>query len=284
VLKRISLSAYKDILVFKGGTALAKALHIINRFSEDIDLALIPQNLPSGNQLKELLRNIEKAITVGLTEEIIAGFTNKGSRFRKSIFKYPKMSNNEEFGIISDKLLVEINTLSNPFPFQPKPIKSFIAEYLNDTNKMEFVKKYELEEFYINTLSIERTLVEKIFALVRASYDLNYERELKNRIRHLYDIHLILKNKSIKSFICTEDFRNMINEIRAEDVNNEKYIGEWINRPISEARFFSDIDISWELLKESFVKKLSVIIIGDMPKSEDVYKSLVLLKNHLKDY
>ena len=31
---------YKDAFVFKGGTSLSKAYHLINRFSEDIDLIL----------------------------------------------------------------------------------------------------------------------------------------------------------------------------------------------------------------------------------------------------
>ena len=33
-------SQFKDSLVFKGGTSLSKAYHVIERFSEDIDLIL----------------------------------------------------------------------------------------------------------------------------------------------------------------------------------------------------------------------------------------------------
>ena len=33
-------SKYKDYFVFKGGTSLSKAYHVIERFSEDIDLIL----------------------------------------------------------------------------------------------------------------------------------------------------------------------------------------------------------------------------------------------------
>ena len=46
ILKNISNSAYKNNLVFKGGTSLSKAFKLIKRFSEDIDLALIfPDNI-----------------------------------------------------------------------------------------------------------------------------------------------------------------------------------------------------------------------------------------------
>ena len=33
-------SGYKDAFVFKGGTSLSKSYHVIERFSEDIDLIL----------------------------------------------------------------------------------------------------------------------------------------------------------------------------------------------------------------------------------------------------
>jgi len=41
ILKRLSQSQFKNEVVFKGGTSLSKAHHLINRFSEDVDLAII---------------------------------------------------------------------------------------------------------------------------------------------------------------------------------------------------------------------------------------------------
>ena len=54
ILKNLSKSDYKDIAIFKGGTSLSKAYKIIDRFSEDIDLAVITNNLGS-NQIKTLI-------------------------------------------------------------------------------------------------------------------------------------------------------------------------------------------------------------------------------------
>lgn len=39
ILSRLSQSPYADSVVFKGGTSLTKGYRIINRFSEDIDIA-----------------------------------------------------------------------------------------------------------------------------------------------------------------------------------------------------------------------------------------------------
>jgi predicted nucleotidyltransferase component of viral defense system len=41
ILKNIALSAYSKQVVFKGGTSLSKAYQCIERFSEDVDLALL---------------------------------------------------------------------------------------------------------------------------------------------------------------------------------------------------------------------------------------------------
>ncbi len=52
VLKRLSESRYVDSVVFKGGTSLSKGYKLINRFSEDVDIAVIDVADSSGSQLK----------------------------------------------------------------------------------------------------------------------------------------------------------------------------------------------------------------------------------------
>jgi len=39
VLNRLAKSGYKNSVVFKGGTSLSKGYKLINRFSEDVDIA-----------------------------------------------------------------------------------------------------------------------------------------------------------------------------------------------------------------------------------------------------
>jgi predicted nucleotidyltransferase component of viral defense system len=47
-LKALFQSAYRNYLVFKGGTSLSKGWNLIARFSEDIDIALDPQAFGMG--------------------------------------------------------------------------------------------------------------------------------------------------------------------------------------------------------------------------------------------
>ena len=48
VLKRLSESKYVNSVVFKGGTSLSKGFKLINRFSEDVDIAVKIKN--DGNK------------------------------------------------------------------------------------------------------------------------------------------------------------------------------------------------------------------------------------------
>lgn len=66
ILHRLAKSRYLPFTVFKGGTSLSKGHRIIDRFSEDIDLAIINMENKSGNEIKNLLRSVEKEITKDL--------------------------------------------------------------------------------------------------------------------------------------------------------------------------------------------------------------------------
>lgn len=84
-LKHLANSKYFDNAVFKGGTSLSKGYNLIDRFSEDIDIAIINDSNKTPNEVKTIIRNIEKAITTDLSELNIEGITSKGSKFRKSV-------------------------------------------------------------------------------------------------------------------------------------------------------------------------------------------------------
>ena len=111
--------------VFKGGTSLSKVFGVINRFSEDVDIAVLNTADKSGNVIKTLIRAVEKQITTELEEVIVDGVTSKGSRFRKSVYNYVPIEKGNE----SNKLIIEINSFANPFPNKILEIKSMIKHY-----------------------------------------------------------------------------------------------------------------------------------------------------------
>lgn len=81
ILSNLANSQYVNQVVFKGGTSLSKGFQLIERFSEDVDLAVLMETMTSGNMIKCFIRDVEKTITKGLNDVEILGVTSKGSRF-----------------------------------------------------------------------------------------------------------------------------------------------------------------------------------------------------------
>ncbi len=191
VLKRLSESKYVDSVVFKGGTSLSKGYKLINRFSEDVDVAIILTAGTSANKIKTLIRTIEKEIATDLTEKEVDGVTSKGSRFRKAVYEFPVTLTQKQKSAIPQSIIVEINSFANPFPYHNVSIQSMIGEYLQSQGQDELVKKYNLESFNINILNKEQTLIEKLVSLIRFSFDEQPIESVSGKIRHFYDLYYL---------------------------------------------------------------------------------------------
>lgn len=79
VLKALSTTRHFDLMSFKGGTSLSKGWNLINRFSEDIDIAMrrsgeFSISSISGNQLAKLRRRARHYIVRELPGELEEAF------------------------------------------------------------------------------------------------------------------------------------------------------------------------------------------------------------------
>ncbi|MEE8056841.1 MAG: nucleotidyl transferase AbiEii/AbiGii toxin family protein, partial [Pseudomonadales bacterium] len=205
-LKHLSESEHFEAVVFKGGTSLSKAYRLIDRFSEDIDLAVFANELGDARR-KKLLRAIESDVTQGLTYLKGDARESKHSNFRKTVYQYPHSIDGEDFGQASPELLVEINSFTNPEPFETRKLRTLIAEVLAKKDQNDLISKYGLKGFSINVLSVKRTLIEKMLGVVKDSYDADPASKLSDRIRHLYDICMILKHDEYREFVQSDEFK-----------------------------------------------------------------------------
>src|SRR5262249_41940605 len=147
--------------------SLSKAHKIINRFSEDVDLAVLMQNNTGDAKRKNLFKSIEKIATTGLTYLPNDERESKGSKFRKTVHQYPRIIEQGNFGHASSELLIELNSFTQPEPYENYKLHSLIAEILIENNRNDLVTEYELGNFSINVLSVERTLIEKILCVIK---------------------------------------------------------------------------------------------------------------------
>lgn len=284
VLKKLSESSQKDTFVFKGGTSLSKAHKIIERFSEDIDLAVIVPNDLSNNQIKKLIDTTSKELTKDLEEVYLEGFTSKHSRFRKTAHRYPIITNNSLFGIVLTNLILEINSFAQPFPNDLIEIESYLTTYLKSVAQDNLIQKYDMAPFQVRVLGLERTLGEKILALVRASHAEDPIEQLKSKIRHVYDVYKILQLPAMKKILGSKDFFTLLASVQADDAKNVEFQGDWSKEKLSEALIFKDIDATWEHLHSTYHIHFPALMYGTLPSTEEIKQMLMTIFLRLEEY
>lgn len=270
----------KEDIIFKGGTSLAKCYNLISRFSEDIDLVILRANDESDNQSKRKLKNVGNILATILPEINIEGITHKVGNIRKTAHSYSPTFEGD-FGQIRDFIVLEATWLGYHEPFAISQINSLIGNILFKNNQIDLAYQYELTPYTIKALKPTRTLCEKIMSLVRFSHSPNPLDALRNKIRHLYDIHQILKSAEVKHFFHSVNFEIMLNKVAADDVNSFKNNNKWLQYHPKEALIFNDYRI-WENLEQTYLFDFSKLIYGHFPSSLDIQQTLTVLRNRIQ--
>ena len=266
VLSQLAKSDMAGSVVFKGGTSLSKGYSLINRFSEDVDIAISNVATRTGNQVKTLIREVEKEMAQGLTENHVEDVSSKGSRFRKSVFAYPSIDAKNN----SSKLIVEVNSFANPYPFQKLSIESFIASFLYQTGNEGYIQKYDLQPFQLNVLDKRQTLLEKLVSLIRFSFDENTIQSIASKIRHFYDLYYLVSDAECAEFIQTKEFVKQFHTILNHDRKAFDIPEGWTDKSIEKSPLISDFDTIWNQLKGTYNTELSALAFTEIPSEKDV--------------
>lgn len=284
-LKNLSQSPHAKKVVFKGGTSLSKAHKIIQRFSEDIDLAVIVDAAASSNAVKTQIGDTEDACSKGFNEVNIPDKTSKGSKFRKTYWSFPKKSLSGDYGDAGEHILIEVNSFTKPEPHEEKQIESLIAEYLRIEKKDDEITKYELEPFSIAVLSPERTIMEKVSAITKGCYtskDGNYEVLSKN-IRHFYDLVKLQEYLGPDFFTNFKNLKMLLDRVKEDDRKMDKE-GEWTKKNYKEAPIFRDFDAVWKIISSAYNSQFKSMLYGDkkMPPDGSVKDTILVISKMLE--
>jgi len=281
ILNKLSKSEYKEVAIFKGGTSLSKAYKIIDRFSEDIDLAVVT-NDRDGNAVKTLIKSIEKVLLDDNFEEITTPQTSKGSKFRKTVHQYPQIVAGD-FGHANENLILELNSFAKPHPFVQKSITSYIFDFLNAQNEeaRKLITDFELEPFEVNVLDYKRTFCEKLSAIGRASFESDEDyTQLKDKIRHFYDIYYLLQEDEIQTFVNSNEIVQMIGYVREDD--QKQFSGDWSNVKVHITPIFQNTHILDEL-NSYYNSSFKTLVYADrLPTIEDIKNEFGKLSEILK--
>lgn len=202
ILKELS-SKLKD-MVFKGGTSLTKCYQLLDRFSEDIDISYSAESGIPGDARKKQLKKAVVA-TIESLELTINNLDQTRSKRHYNCYRanYPSIYNESLF--LKPELVVETYVALLPFPTTTKMVDNYLYRFLKKINALHTAKQYDLMPFPITTQSIERTFVDKVYALC----DYYLENKIDRHSRHLYDIHKIYTQLEIST-----DFSKLVSDVR----------------------------------------------------------------------
>ena len=182
-------------IIFKGGTSLSKCYHLVNRFSEDIDLNIECEQRPTESQRKQLINNIRNII-----EDY--GFILKNSEAIHSRRDFNRFEVDVHSVFASDfikhDLIIETAVFLRSYPSVKKEVSSYVSEYLKFIGREDIISSFGLEPFEIQVQAVERTFVDKIFAIC----DYYLDNKTDEHSRHLYDLYkmasIVEINKDLK--------------------------------------------------------------------------------------
>ena len=199
ILMALTKTSWTDFLQFKGGTSLSKTWGLINRFSEDIDLAIsrsffnLPDDTPQQRTAirrkayhfieETLIKELNKLlISSGIKDFEIKLVTENSSAMVAIIeVRYKSM-----LETVIDNVLpvvkIEFSAMSLDEPYNKKEISTLVnSVYPEIDNEVKCVFKSVLPE---------RTFLEKIF-LLHEEYQKDNPRTTRMS-RHLYDLEKIM--------------------------------------------------------------------------------------------
>ena len=209
-LKALFQTDCRDSLIFKGGTSLSKGFNIIERFSEDIDLAISHSffgvektNKSQRDKLKKLARKyIQETLVAQLDEQLksmgITGYTienitqvqDKNGEWKPIdsdkdptviLLHYPSIIE-DTITYIPPRVKIEISCLSMDEPTEERYIHSLIGETFEEEDIDANCK--------IRTVVPTRTFLEKIFLLAE-EFQKDKPRSVRMS-RHLYDLEKLM--------------------------------------------------------------------------------------------
>jgi len=210
-------------LVFKGGTSLSKAWKLINRFSEDIDLAIDKEFFDGykGDITRTQINKLRKEAGIYTTEtffkELIVEFRKKG--FNDLEFKVIETGDSDQdpriieiyyqnvvsqpSGYVLPRVQLEISCRSLREPFTVQNFGSLVDERYADRDFAEPL-------FEVPTVNPERTFLEKLFLLHEEFHRPAEKMRVDRLSRHLYDIYYLTKAGIAQKAISDKDLYETI--------------------------------------------------------------------------
>ncbi len=194
--------------LFKGGTSLSKAYHLIQRFSEDVDIIVVTPT-SSAKRNNQCLKSFVSAAeeTTGITANVDPETVTRGVK-RTERFAYPTGS---PPGRMPPEVKLELGTKGGAMPSSKMKVCSLLAEHGPAAHlNVDFLESAPIQ---IHVLAPVRTLVEKLMIVHHAASEGDPD-EQKRLARHYYDIWCLLNDQGTVAAFAESPADTLAREVR----------------------------------------------------------------------
>ena len=297
ILKQLfSIEALSGRLLFKGGTSLSKIFHAINRFSEDIDLAVDYVALGFTGDRDPRREDISRTRRANILDEMMAECQRYvGGEFLAALrarceeilgasaswsvgiseqdlnvirFQYPA-AGTKNLDYVSPQVVLELGTHAEFVPHDRFTIRSFVAE--------EFPNLVPDGEVEVIALLAKRTFWEKA-TILHAEYNRPPEKPIPDRYaRHYYDVAMLSQGP-----IRAEALADM--ELLAQVVRHKEtfYPSAWARYDLARPGTFRLVPPETRMAAlERDYRNMATMIFGELPTFDSIMATLTMLEQEI---
>lgn len=206
-------------LVFKGGTSLSKGWKLIERFSEDIDIAVDPimLGIPEGDLTKKQIKKLRKTSSLFVLEQLTPMICEEVQREGlhsfitvdaqpngegdntypepRQIYLHYKSVFDKALTYLRPDVVLEVSARSLIEPTEPIQIKSILGEHL---------PVLPLTDSVIHTAIPAKTFLEKVFLLHELFSVPGHGMIAEHKSRHLYDLYVMMNKDFAKKAVIDD--------------------------------------------------------------------------------
>ncbi len=287
---------FADKLIFKGGTSLSKVWHQIDRFSEDIDLA-VDRSLfgMEGDLTKKQIKKLRKASSLFVREVFSPALQSKIEEYglsslcsieaepdgegnnvypepRRIYVKY-KSAWAEPMEYLSPVVMLEIGARSLLEPNEQTHIKSMVEDLFPTIQTT-------LVDSEVATALASKTFLEKVFLLHELFSVEGRGTIAERKSRHLYDLARMMDKDFALAAIINDELwesirhhREIFTSVRGVDYTPDVRKRICLIPP-------DDIRSAW---KQDYKSMCASMIFGDRPTFEELLRQMETLEKRFQE-
>jgi hypothetical protein len=275
---------YGEKVIFKGGTSLSKGWALIDRFSEDVDLFVVPSRFdPPLNRARAIdreLRTLRDRVAGHPGLDLVPALGQTiGGRGRADHLSYATRF--DQLPGIASTVRLEPGIQSGDHPVEQRSIDSLVAVFLRSQGQDDIAE--DLAPFEMTLLHFRRTFVEKLFTIhSKVRRLLEDGTPVARDARHYADLHALASRPEVIAMLRSGEYAAICRDYDALSC-------QWFprsHRPPANLSFrespalFPPTQLR-EQLEADYARQCALLFPGDFPSFADVLGSFEQLRDQL---